>query len=160
MAAIVTSISKKHIRPGGMAPSEWTRSIRGVRDTPVEDYSTPGFNAAHRIAYLPPHSVLPYLLARSVSYVKQTLWRCSQLWPYFWMCSLSTGFKISPRVPSTFSPRRVGRRCEDMILPGREDPRDCVDPRNLGKTNWDHKLGKKECVFSLYNKMRWKWDAV
>ena len=30
-------INKKHFRPGGMAPSEWTRSIRALRDTPVAD---------------------------------------------------------------------------------------------------------------------------
>jgi len=34
--------------------------------------------------------------------------------------------KISPRVPSTLSSRSVGRG-EDMILPGCENPRDCVD---------------------------------
>jgi len=66
--------------------------------------------------------------------------------------------KISPRVPSTLSSRSVGR-WEDMILPGREDPRNCVDPRNLGKSEWNQKLGKIECVFSLYDKMRWKRDA-
>jgi len=41
--------------------------------------------------------------------------------------------KISPRVPSTLISRSVGRRREDMILPGREDPRNCVDP-NLGQS--------------------------
>jgi len=30
-------ISKKHFRPGGMVPSEWTRSVRAVGDTPVGD---------------------------------------------------------------------------------------------------------------------------
>jgi len=29
-----------------------------------------------------------------------------------------------------------------------------------GKREWDQTLGKIECVFSLYDKMRWKWDAV
>jgi len=37
-----TNISKKHFRPGGMAPSKWTHSVRAVRDTPVADYSAPG----------------------------------------------------------------------------------------------------------------------
>jgi hypothetical protein len=41
--------------------------------------------------------------------------------------------KISPHVPSTLRLKSVGRRGEDMILHGREDPRNCVDPRNLGK---------------------------
>jgi len=29
-----------------------------------------------------------------------------------------------------------------------------------GESEWDQKLGKIECVFSLYDKMRWKWDDV
>ena len=67
--------------------------------------------------------------------------------------------KISPHVPSTLSLRSVGS-WEDMILQGFEDPHNCMDPRNLGKSEWEQKLGKIECVFSLYDKMRWKWDAV
>jgi len=47
---------------------------------------------------------------------------------------------------------------EDMILPGIEDLQNCTDPRNLGQSECDQKLGKTECVFSLYDKMRWKWD--
>jgi len=73
------SISKKHFRPGGMAPSEWTRSVRAVRDTPVTDYSTPGVNTTRRVAYRPLIAVSPFLLALSVFYFKQTLWRCGQL---------------------------------------------------------------------------------
>jgi len=49
---------------------------------------------------------------------------------------------------------------EDMILPGVEDPCNCADPRNLRQSEWDQQLGKIECVFSLYDKMRWKWDDV
>jgi len=60
--------------------------------------------------------------------------------------------KISPPVPSTLSSRSVGS-WEDMILPGSEDPRNCADPRNLGQSEWDQKLGKIECEFSLYDKM-------
>ena len=60
-------ISKKHFRPGGMALSEWTRSVRAVRDTPVADYSTPGVNATRRVAYCSPNAVWPFLLAQSVS---------------------------------------------------------------------------------------------
>jgi hypothetical protein len=37
-------MSKKYFRPGRMAPSEWTRSVRAVSDTPVADYSAPGVN--------------------------------------------------------------------------------------------------------------------
>jgi hypothetical protein len=39
-------------------------------------------------------------------------------------------------------------------------PRNCADPRNLAKSEWDQKLGNIECVFSLYDKMRWTWDGV
>jgi len=163
-------ISKKHFHPGGMAPSEWTRSVRAVRDTPVADYSAPGVNTTRRVAYRPPIAVSQFLLALLVSYFKHTLWRCGQLWPYVRMGSLGTRLhrdcntmgdtaKISPHVPSTLISRSLGRRWEDMILSGREDPRNCVHP-NLGQSEWDSKLGKIECVFSLYDKMRWKWDAV
>jgi len=41
-----------------------------------------------------------------------------------------------------------------------KDPPNCADPRNLAKSEWDQKLGMIECVFSFYDKMRWKWDAV
>ena len=136
-------ISKKHFHPGGMAPSEWTRSVRAVRDTRVADYSAPGVNTTRRVAYRPPIALLPFLLALSVSCFKQPLWRCGQLWPYVGMGSLGThlhrdcnamgdAVKISPRVPSTLSSRSVWRTWDHMILPGREDPRNCVVPRNLG----------------------------
>jgi len=103
--------------------------------------------------------------SRSASLLlKWTLWRCGQLWPYVGIGSLGTllhrdcnamrdAAKISPHVPSTLSARSVGRS-EDMILPGREDP------HNVGKSEWDQKWGKIECVFSLYDKMWWKWDAA
>jgi hypothetical protein len=51
------SISKKYFRLGGMAPSQWTRSVRAVRDTPVADYSMPGLNTTRRVAYPPPIAV-------------------------------------------------------------------------------------------------------
>jgi len=112
-------ISKKHFRPGGMAASEWTRSVRAVRDTPVPDHSAPGVNTTCCVAYRPPIAVSPFLLALSaVSYFRQTLWRCGQLWPYVGMGSLRIHLhrdctamgdvvKISPRVPSTSSLRSV-----------------------------------------------------
>jgi len=69
-------ISKKHFRPGRLAASEWTRSVKAVRDTPVAVYSAPA--SIPRIAL---HIALrsPFLLALSVSYFKQTLWHCGQL---------------------------------------------------------------------------------
>jgi hypothetical protein len=72
-------ISKKPFRPGGMATSEWTRSVRAVRDTPVAEYSAPSVNTTGRVAYRPPIAVSPFLLALSVCYIKQTLWHCGQL---------------------------------------------------------------------------------
>jgi len=69
------NISKKYFRPGGMAPSEWTRSVRAVRDTPVADYSARGLNTTRRVAYRPPIAVSPFLVALSVSNFKRTLWR-------------------------------------------------------------------------------------
>jgi hypothetical protein len=67
---------------------------------------------------------------------------------------------ITPHVPSTLSLRSVGTWWGDMILPGHEDPGNCVNPWNLGNSEWEQKLGLIECVFSMYDKMRWKWDAV
>jgi len=81
-------------------------------------------------------------------------------WVHVWIAiAMGDAPKISPRIPSTLSSRSIGR-WEDMILPGREDPRNCADPQNLGQSEWDQKLGKIECEFSLYDKRRWKWDDV
>ena len=49
--------------------------------------------------------------------------------------------------------RSVVRRWEDMILPGREDQRNCVDLRNLGKSKWDQKLGN-----TVYFRCMTRWD--
>jgi len=164
-------ISKKHFRPGRMAASERTLSVRAVKDTPMAECSAPGINTTCRVAHRPPIAVSLFHLTLSVSYFNETLWRCSQLWPYVGMGSLGTRLgqdcnamgdaaKISPPVPSTFSSRCFGRRREHMILPIHKDSRYWVDPRNLGEGEWDQKLGKTQGVFSLYDKMRWKWDAV
>jgi hypothetical protein len=74
-----THISKKKFRLAGMAPSEWTRSIRAVKDTALEVYSASGVNSTHRVPYLPLIAVSPFLLVLLVSYFKQSLWRCGQL---------------------------------------------------------------------------------
>jgi hypothetical protein len=73
------SISNKFLRPGGMAASEWTRSVRAVRDTPVAEYSAPGVNSTRRIPYRPLIAVSTFLHVLSVSYFKQSLWRFGQL---------------------------------------------------------------------------------
>jgi hypothetical protein len=72
-------VSKKYFRPSGMAPSEWTRSVRAVRETLVADYSAPGVNSTRRIPYHPLIAVSPFLLILSVSYFKRSLWRCGYL---------------------------------------------------------------------------------
>ena len=41
--------------------------------------------------------------------------------------------KISPRIPSTLNTRSIRTRLEDMILPGREDPRKEGVRPNVGK---------------------------
>jgi len=95
-------IRKKHFRPGGMAVSEWMRSARAVRDTPLTDYSAPGANTTHRGAYRPMIAVSLFLLALSVSNCKWTLCRCGQRWPYVGMASLGTWAKCkSVRMPHT-----------------------------------------------------------
>jgi len=147
-----------------MATSEWARSVGAVTDTPVVDYAVAGVNTTCHVAYRPPIAVPPFFLALSVPYFEQRLCRCGQLWPYVGMGSLGTclhpncnamgdAANLSLRVPSKLSWRSVGR-LEDMIPPGREDP------QYLGKSEWDQRLGKIECVFSLYDKMRWKWNAI
>jgi hypothetical protein len=52
-----SSIGKKHSRLGGMAASEWQRSIRAVRDTPVADYSALSVISKLRVPYRPPIAV-------------------------------------------------------------------------------------------------------
>ena len=69
-----THISKQYFRPGGIALSEWTRSIRAVTDTPVVDYAARGVNTSCRVAYRPPIAVSQFLLGLSVFYFKLTLW--------------------------------------------------------------------------------------
>jgi len=136
-----------------MAPSEWTRSVRAVRDTPVADYAVPGVKITRHVAYCPLIAVSPFLLALLVSYFKQTVWSCGQLWPYVGMGSLGTRLhrdcnamgdaaKISPHVPSTLRSRSVWTRWKRMILPGREDPRtERVRP----------KVGKdRVCIFVVW----------
>jgi hypothetical protein len=64
---------------GEVAPSEWTRSVRAVRDTLVADYSAPVVNIMHRVVSRPAIAVSLSLHVLSVSYFKQSLWRCGQL---------------------------------------------------------------------------------
>jgi len=114
----VCCISNKHFRPGGMALSEWRRSVRAVRDTPVADYSAPGANTTRHVAYRPPIVLPPFLLALSVSYCKWTPWRCGQLWPYVGMGSLDTSAKCkSVRKPhAVFHKQKAFRLSYSSLL--------------------------------------------
>jgi hypothetical protein len=78
---IILHISKRKFRLGGLAGSEWTRSVWAGRDTTLADCSAPSVTTRHQVARCPSIAVSPFLLALSVSYFKQTLWRGGQLWP-------------------------------------------------------------------------------
>jgi hypothetical protein len=65
-------------RSGTMAASEWTRSVRAIRDTPVADCSTPGINIMRCVVYRPPITVSLPLRVQSVSYFRRSLWHCGQ----------------------------------------------------------------------------------
>jgi hypothetical protein len=72
-------ISKKHFRLARLAGTEWTHSVRAVRDTPGLHYSATGVKTTRGVAYRPPIAVPPFLLALLLSYFKQTLWRGGKL---------------------------------------------------------------------------------
>jgi hypothetical protein len=72
-------LSKKYFRPDGMAPLEWMRSIRAIRDTLEADYFAPGLNTMRRVAYRSPIMVSTFLLVLSVFYIKPMLWRFGQV---------------------------------------------------------------------------------
>jgi len=101
MLLLPPHISKEHFRPGGMAPSEWTRSVRAVRDTPVEDDSAPGVNTTGRVAYCPPIAVSPFLLTLSV-YTKYTLF-----FPIIWSHSLFLRFRWSTQLRGSLRPGSI-----------------------------------------------------
>jgi len=95
-----------------MAPSEWTRCVRAIRDHPVVADSAPSVNTMGHIAYCSPIAVSLFLVALSVSYVEWTVWWCSQIWPFVGIGSLGMllhrncnaigdATKSSPRIPST-----------------------------------------------------------
>jgi len=86
-------IGKQQFRPGGMALSEWNRSSRAVKDTPVAENSALGANTTCHGGYCPPIAVSLFLLALSVSYCNWTLPRCSQLWPFIGISSFISSEK-------------------------------------------------------------------
>jgi len=56
--------------------------------------------------------------------------------------------------------RRVGIGWEHMILPGVEDPHNCLDPWNLGCSKCDQSLDTIEWLFSLYHKRMSTYSRV
>jgi len=115
------SISTKHIRPGGIALSEWMPFFRASGDNLVQDSSAPCINPTSGVADRPPIAITLCRLVLFVFYCKQTLWRCGQLRPSVGMGSLGTKLywdcdemgdnpKLSLHVPSTFRSRRIGTR--------------------------------------------------
>jgi len=61
---------------------------------------------------------------------------------------------------SSSSWRNAGLGLEEMTQPAIENPCNWVDPQIPGQNDWDQKLGKTDCVVSLYHEMRWKWDDI
>jgi len=161
-------ISKKCFYPGGMAPSEWTRSVRAVGDTPLADYSAPGVNTTSRVANRPPIAVLPFLLTVSVSYFKQTLWRCGQLWPYVRMGSFGTRLHrdCNGWHCENLSSRSIYVKLEVRWTVRRYDttqPWGSMQLHGSTKSRTEQvrpKVGKARVWISLYDKRRWKWDDV
>jgi len=111
-----------------MAPSEWTRSVRAIRDILVAAYFMPRVNTTHRVAYRPSIAVSLFLLALPVSYFTRSHWHCGQLSPYIGMGSLGTRLhldcnamgdaaKTSPRVPSTCTQNAILSLLSIHIIP-------------------------------------------
>jgi len=101
-----------------MTPSQWTGSVRALRDTPMADYSSPSCNSTCRIPALSLIAVSLFVLVLSVSKFKRSHWRCGQLSPYVGMGSLRTGLcrdcnamgdavAVSPRVSTTCTPNAI-----------------------------------------------------
>jgi len=124
-------ICKKKFRLHGLAPWEWTQSIRAARDILVAADSAPGFNTTRHVAYCLPITVSPFLLALTVFYFKWILCCYGQLWPYIGMGSLDTPLhrdfnakgdtvKISPCVPSTCVQNAILSLLIIHIIPSRQ----------------------------------------
>jgi len=123
-------IRKEKFLPGGMTPSEWTRSVRAITNTPVADYLAPSANALRHVAYCAPIAMSPFLPMLSICYIEPTHLHCGQLWPYVCMSSLATrlyrdcngmGYaeNISPHVPSTCVQNAVSSWLIILIIPSR-----------------------------------------
>jgi len=55
-------------------------------------------------------------------------------------------------------PRMLARQWDDSAQRSCKCLRNGMVSRNLEKSKWDQNLERIESIFSLYDKMRWKWD--
>jgi len=124
-------ISWKKFYLRGMDLSEWTESVRADRDIQMAAYSVPGVRAMRWVDYCPPIAVSPFLLALSVFYYKQTLWRGGQLRTYVGMGSLGMRLhrdcnvmgdaaKTCPRIPFTCAQNAILSLLSICIIPSRQ----------------------------------------
>jgi len=94
-----------------MVISEWTRSIKAVRELPVAENTTPGVNTTRCVAFFPLIAVSPFAFTISVTHFEWQLWCCGHLGLYVGMGSFDThvhwhsnatgdAVNISPCIPS------------------------------------------------------------
>jgi len=122
-----------------MTLSEWMRSVRAIKDTPVAEYSVPGIDSIRRVPYRRQIAVLPFHLILSDSNFERSLWRCGQLCPWIRMGSLGMclhrdcnamgdAAKISPSVPSTCAQNAIISLLIIHIIPSRQIYGDIDNP--------------------------------
>jgi len=130
-----------------MAASEWSRSVQSIRDTLIADYSAPGANMTHRIAYHPLMAVSLVLLSLSVSYCEWTPWHCGQLWPYIGMGSLGTSekYKLVRKPHAGFHTHKSFRLSYSSLLQSQD-----LLPHNIARIS----------EVSLYIYIRWIWPQM
>jgi len=69
-------------------------------------------------------------------------------------CYTSQDIEIEFFRTSSSCSRSIGIGWQNMGLASIENP------RNLGPSKWNQILGNRECICTLYDKMRWKWGDV
>jgi len=127
--------------------SVWADWLRQSARAPSEPSETPRWRIIPRPASIPPvnlHIALPSPFRRFFSLCWSPIW------------NKHSGVVVNYDHTSEWV--HCVHACIGIAM--HKDPRNCADPRNLAKSEWDQKLGNIECVFSLYDKMKWKWDAV
>jgi len=156
-------IGKKHFCPGRLAGSEYSRSVIPSW-TPQWRISPRPESMPHVASLIALRSLFRHFillcqssLVNKDSGIGANCDHTSECVHWEHACiriAIGDTEKNSPRVLSTLCSSSVGRRWEDIILPC------CEDPRYLRKWDSDLNYCKTERVFLLYDKMRWKWDAI